>query len=426
MAYKNKFYVGMVSTVPPRKCGIGKFNWDLYQSIKNDERIDDLGLYSIEASELDYDLRTKKLIEERIDQSDKNSWKRSLDDLLDKSRHRKVNRDVNSGYFIQHEYGIAGKDHDSDDNMVMLLKNLKENNLPTVVITHTLLSDPSDFKRGVMNGILEYAGKIICLTPSAIKRFNEFYDVPRGKLIYVPHGVPKVEITESQDDLKKQYGFIDKNGKSKTVISNLGLLSDGKGIEYAIEGFSKFKKNGGKNFVYCVAGETHPEILKKEGETYRKKCLNLAKDQGLRTINYKSKRKMNFSKYDVVFLDRYLNDIEYLKFMKMSDLGLVTNQSKDQISSGQIAYWVGMGRPVIATESPYAKDMESEGVGLLTEFGNSEKIHDSLNFFFNLSKKERLELEFLATGKGATMTWPVVGKIYLNLMENLIEHYGNS
>ncbi len=422
MAYKNKFYIGMISTIPPRKCGIAKFNWDLFQSIKNDERIDDLGFYSIITEKLGYAPKVRKMIETEIHQLRKDSWEKSLECVLEKVEDNK-NHGINSGYFIQHEYGIAGKDHESDDNMVNLLKELKKNHIPTITITHTLLSEPSNFKRKVMEGILQYSDKIVCLTPSAIKRFNETYGAQRGKLIYVPHGVPREEITESQDELKKQYGFINREGNSKTLISNIGLLSDGKGIEYALEGFSKFKEKEGEDFIYCVAGQTHPEIFKKEGEKYRKHCINLAKKQKLKIINHKSNRKMNFAKYDVVFWDRFLDDIEYLKFMKMSDLGLVTNQSKDQISSGQIAYWVGMGKPVIATESPYAKDMEDEGVGLLIKFGNSEEIHDRLNFFFNLPKNEREELKSLAAGKAATMTWPVVGRIYVNLMESLIEYH---
>lgn len=422
MEYKNPFYVGMISTVPPRKCGIAKFNWDLFQSIKNDERIYDLGFYSIITEELNYVPKVRKIIEREINQSRKNSWNKALEHIVNKTEYRRKNN-IQSGFFIQHEYGIFGKDHDSDDNIVKTLKTLQENKIPAITIVHTLLSQPSKFKRKVMEGILEYSDKIICITPSAINRFKEIYGTRRGKLIYIPHGVPRVEITESRDDLKKQYGFIDKEGNPINLVSNIGLLSDGKGIEYALEGFAEFKKNRKENFIYCIAGETHPEIKKKEGEKYRKFCLKLAKKKGLKTLNHKSARKMNFANYDVIFWDKFLSDKEYLKFMKMSDLGLVTNQSKDQISSGQIAYWIGMGKPVIATESPYSKDMEDEGVGLLIKFGNSEEIYDRLKFFFNLPENEKEELEFLAAGKGATMTWPVVGKIYTNLMESRITYY---
>lgn len=422
MEYKNKFYVGMISTVPPRKCGIGKFNWDLFQNIRHDERIDDLGFYPIITEKMDYAPKVHKMIEREINQLRTDSWEKSLEDILEKAKFRKSHK-VNSGYFIQHEYGIAGKHHDSDDNIVNLLRKLKENNLPTITIAHTLLSNPSEFKKEIMQGILEYSDKIVCLTPSAITRFKEIYNASRGKLIHIPHGVPRIEIIETQDDLKREYGFIDKKGNPRQIISNLGLLSDGKGIEYALEGFSKLREKNKEGFVYCIAGETHPEIFKKEGEKYRKHCINLAKKQGLKVTNHKSGQNTNFSKYDVVFWDKYLDDKEYLKFMKMSDIGLVTNQSKDQISSGQIAYWVGMGKPVIATESPYAKDMEDEGVGLLIKFGNSEEIYDRLNFFFNLPKEEKEELEFLAAGKGATMTWDIVGKVYTNLMESLIDYH---
>jgi glycosyltransferase involved in cell wall biosynthesis len=432
MEYKNKFYAGMISTVKPRKCGIAKFNGDLYDSIKNDERIEDLGFYSIIREKLDYAPKIGKLVEREINQDRKDSWDKALEDILSKTEYRK-SHGINSGYFFQHEYGIFGKDHDSDDNIVNMLKTLKENNIPTITITHTLERKMSDFKNDVMRGIIENTDKIVCLTPSAIKRFNELYDIPKGKLprgrlIYVPHGVPRVEITENQDELKKEYGFFDKKKNSpRYLVSNVGLLSDGKGIEYALEGFSEFLKSKPKdNPIYCVAGATHPDKKREEGEKYRNKCIKLAKDLGLKVINSNGgKRKKDFSNYNVVFWDNYLSDLEYLKFMKMSDVGLVTNKGKDQISSGQIAYWVGMERPVITTESPYAKDMEDEGVGLLIGFENSEDVADRLKSHNSLPLGGKEELKLLAAGKGATMTWPIVGKTYTNLMESLIRYHND-
>ena len=424
MEYKNKFYLGMVSTVHPRKCGIAKFNGDFFDSIKNDSRLYDKGFYSIVKESLDYDLGIKKFIEREIHQDSKTSWNYALEDILKKTEQRK-SLGIDSGFFFQHEFGIFGKDHDSDDNIVNYLKTLKENNIPSITITHTLEKGMSDFKNNVMEGILEYTDKVICLTPSAVGRFREMYDAPRGKLIHIQHGVPRVEITETKNELKKEYGFIDGKGNPKKVVSNVGLLSDGKGIKYALRGFAPFVKDRkNKDLVYCVAGQTHPEVEKKEGEIYRDSCIKLAKDLGLNAINFKPSEmsRKDLSNFDVVFYDKYLSDTEYLKFMKMSDLGLVTNKGKDQISSGQIAYWVGMGRPVIATESPYAKDMENEGVGLLIRFNNSEDVSDRLNFYFNLPEGEQKELENLALGKGATMTWPIIGQSYVNLMESLIEY----
>lgn len=424
MDYKNKFYIGMVSTVPPRKCGIAKFNWDFFNSIKNDYRIHDKGFYSIVKEPLDYDLKTKKLVEKEINQDETESWRSSLDDMIEKTIIRRK-EGIDSGFFFQHEYGIFGRDHDSDDNIVYMLEKLKDYNIPTITITHTLERGMSDFKNNVMKGILEYTDKVVCLTPSAVGRFREMYNAPRGKLIHIQHGVPRVEITETKNKLKKYYGFVDEHGKPRKVISNVGLLSDGKGIQYALEGFASFlNKEKSNNLIYCVAGETHPEVKRKEGESYRESSLKLAHDLGLKAVNYKPSENSNvdLSKVNVVFYDKYLDDMEYLKFMKMSDLGLVTNQGKDQISSGQIAYWVGMGRPVIATESPYAKDMEDEGIGLLVKFGDSKDISDTLEFYFNLPEREQNELENLALGKGATMTWPIVGQSYINLMESLIEY----
>ena len=430
MIYKNPFYVGMVSTVPPRECGIATFNWDLYNSIKGDNRIEDHGFYSIIRDPLNYDPYIKRFIEMEIGQGDKNSWEKALDNIVEQTNYRKK-RGKKTGFFIEHEYGIYGENHETDDNCVELLKGLRENNIPNITITHTILSEPDKHKENVMKGILKYTDKLICLSPCAIFRLMKRYDAPRGKLIHIAHGVPRIEIPKTREQLKKEYGFLNEKGDSRTVVSTVGLISPSKGLEYSIDGFSEvinqMPLKQRKDLVYLIAGATHPEIKRKIGESYREKCIDIAKQKGLNVLNTtKINNPSDIKNYDLIFLNKYLETKEFLNILKMSDIGLVTNLGREQISSGQIAYWVGMGRTMITTESPYAKDMENEGIGLLVKFENSEEISDRLNFFLNLSEEKKQELEFLASDKGVTMSWPIIGLEMLNLMENIINQYNGA
>jgi hypothetical protein len=108
--------------------------------------------------------------------------------------------------------------------------------------------------------------------------------------------------------------------------------------------------------------------------------------------------------------------------MKMGDFGVIGNLGEDQISSGPGAYWIGSSRITIATASPFFKDMEDQGIGLLVPFRDSYAFYDRMSHCLNLSQDDIDELEFIASDFGSTNTWTNVGNRYLNLMEKIIRH----
>ncbi len=430
--YPKKFYVATVSTIPPRKCGVGKFNMDFHKSVMGggalppDERIYDFGLYPIfnNKEQLEFEPIIGKRIEKPVRQDKPQSWKKGLEHMIQKAGIMKE-FGIPMGIFFQHEYGIFGANHNSDDNIVNLLRGLSENNIPTITIAHTLLSTPSPFKKDVMKGILKHTNKVVCITPSAITRFREVYGAERGKLVYIPHGVPHVEILESRDELKEREGY----GDVDILLANVGYLSEGKGIEDLIGGLALYKArpNGrDKKVTVLIRGETHPEEVRKYGEKCRNSLIHRARNTGnLRVAVSNSRKRRNYSEYDIVFEKRHLTDKEYLETMIMSNGGIVTNREEDQISSGQLAYWTGVERAFLATESTYAKDMEDMGVGLLMRAGHPEDIDDRINFFVDLDSHARKNLENAAAGVAATSRWSIVGRTYINLMESVIRSYQN-
>ncbi len=417
-------YIGAISTVLPRECGIATFNDDFLESIGGDSRIFKTGSYSIIRNPLNYQATTSP-VEMEIEQNNPDSWKEALEDIIKKTKERKK-QGIETGFFIEHEYGIF-KENVRNEAATKLLRGFFNNDIPNITIAHTILKEPKKNQERIMRNIIKYTNQIICLTPSAVDILREIYDAPREKLIHIPHGIPKLNIPEKRDELKKNFGL-----EGKTVISTLGFISNRKGIEYPIEAFSTLKKEGEKDLVYIVAGTTHPEAkrLQKEKfgdeEHYRNFLINSAEKLGLNPIQFDNdnifENLHNTKDNTVIFLNKFLESYEFLKIMKMSDLGIVPNLSPQQISSGQIAYWVGMGRQYIATASPYAKDMENEGVGFLVDFKDSNVIYKSLKFFLKHSDKERKTLELAPICKGATMYWEDVGKNYINVMERIIQY----
>ena len=65
----------------------------------------------------------------------------------------------------------------------------------------------------------------------------------------------------------------------KHVFLTFGLLSPNKGINLPL---ARCRQSGQfPNIVYIVVGQTHPHLLRDEGEAYRLSLERLAKNQGV-------------------------------------------------------------------------------------------------------------------------------------------------
>ena len=86
-----------------------------------------------------------------------------------------------------------------------------------------------------------------------------------------------------------------------------------------------------------MLGATHPNLLAREGETYRLKLERLAEERGV-TDN-------------VIFHNRFVTLEELKEFIGAADIYITPYLNEAQITSGTLAYTFGAGKAVIST--PY-------------------------------------------------------------------------
>ena len=67
---------------------------------------------------------------------------------------------------------------------------------------------------------------------------------------------------------------------SRFLLSTFGLISAGKGIEPMIEALSTVVERH-PEVLYVVAGQTHPDVARREGERYRLHLEQLVLEPGL-------------------------------------------------------------------------------------------------------------------------------------------------
>ena len=84
---------------------------------------------------------------------------------------------------VQHEYGLYGGT--DGDEVLEILGGL---DVPSIVIAHTILADPTPHQRSVLNEVAALADHVVVMTEAARKRLCDGFDVDPAKLATIAHG----------------------------------------------------------------------------------------------------------------------------------------------------------------------------------------------------------------------------------------------
>ncbi len=334
--------VCFVSSFPPRECGIATFTKDLVDEVDRLRAFRRSRVIAVNEQGAYYyysDVRVKFEIEERI----LKTYKEAAD---------YVNDSGISLSNLQHEFGLFGGDWGD-----YILNYLEELQVPSVVTFHTVLGNPEEKLREVVMRIVETSLRVIVMTRRSRKILMEEYGIPARKVRVIPHGVPKINL--SANAKAKTY----LNLSERVVLSTFGLMHRGKGIEYAIKSLPRIMENEPR-VMYLVLGETHPEVRKREGESYRNELMDLVENLGL--IDH------------VRFHNRYLTKRELTRYLQATDIYLAPYLDEHQSSSGTLSYAMGFGKPIVST--PFAHAVESLGSsrGVLCNFKDSDSIANEI------------------------------------------------
>ncbi len=371
MVQNSKKKIAFLSTYPPRECGLATFTEDLVNEISREGLVSPCVIAVSAGSETYGDERVMhKLVQHEHGSYLKTAqWLNSNADLL----------------VIEHEYGIFGGE--CGEYIIDLARNLK---IPFIITTHTVLEIPSAKQQDVLRQLGKMSTGLVTMAESSVPILVETYGIAPDKIVVIPHGVPSI-LVEERETLKTGQGL-----NNRQIISSFGLISPAKGIEYGIEAIAKVAADF-PEVMYLVLGKTHPGVKEKSGEQYRQNLVNLAERLGV-TDN-------------VRFVDKYLTKDEVITYLHMSDIYLTPYLSKEQAVSGTLAYAVGCGRVVVSTPYRYAKEMLSEGRGMLAEFRDAESLASCMTHILrNPLRKKEMELKTLAIGQ--MMTWDKVANRY--------------
>jgi glycosyltransferase involved in cell wall biosynthesis len=244
-----------------------------------------------------------------------------------------------------------------------------------------------------MEKIIQASDYVTVIARTGIPILENTYRQSNDKIQYIPHGAPNVPFVNSHV-LRKRLGLRD-----RVILSTFGLINRGKGIEYVLQGLPSIVKDH-PEILYLIIGETHPEVRKYEGETYRKELVSLVDSLKLGR--------------NVRFENRFLRKSELIRYLQATDIYLIPYTSKDQISSGTLAYALSTGKAVVSTPFLHAKEVISEGCVMECSFRDPESITHCIKTMLN-NEDLRTDLEEKAYRYGRNMIWPNVAMEHINI-----------
>ncbi len=379
----NKIEPAYLATYPPTECGIATFTKDLSSSVA---KYTPFSKPTIVAIKREHEIEPfERVVRFQLLKQEKQSYLNAASYLNDSSI------DVVS---VQHEYGIYG-----GDDGEMLLDLLHALHKPAVATMHTVLQDPSPNQKRIVQELGKLCGALVVMVKVGRKMLIENYGVDPSKVTFIPHGVPNVHRV-SAATVKRSLGI----PEDTHIISTFGLISRGKGLEYAIKAMPGILEKY-PNSIYLVLGETHPGVRNFEGESYRNHLYQTVNDLGIEK--------------NVRFNNRFLSLNELVRYLCATDVYITPYLNKDQITSGTLAYALGCGKSIVSTPYLYAEEVLSEGRGVFVDFKSPESISEQVVRILD-DKELKDSLESNAYIYGRRAAWFNVAVDYLDLFHRVI------
>lgn len=361
-------------------CGIATFTQDLCEAIAKEAPESECYVGAVNDRPEGYSYPSRVRFE--IRETELDSYRRAADFL------NLNNADV---LCVQHEFGIYGGPAGSH-----LLALMKEARMPIVTTLHTILQDPNDSQRKVMDELVELSDRLVVMTRKGAEILDQTYQVPDSMVDIIPHGIPDSDFVDSSF-FKAQFGV-----DGRKVLLTFGLIGPGKGIEIAIKALPEIVKRH-PNVVYLILGATHPHLLANEGERYRLGLERLAENCGV--------------KQHVIFHNRFVSLNDLKEFIGATDIYLTPYLNEAQVTSGTLAYVFGAGKVVVSTPYWHAHELLSEGRGVLVPFNDSAAIAEGVNELLDdPSRMDQIRREAYAMGR--EMIWSPVAQRYLKTFKH--------
>jgi glycosyltransferase involved in cell wall biosynthesis len=244
----------------------------------------------------------------------------------------------------------------------------------------------------------ERSDVIVVMARTAARLLRDVYGVAKEPVV-IEHGMPAIE-PHGRRRFKRQFGV-----EGRQIVSTFGLVDPRKGLEYVIEAMPEVIA-AHPSTLYLIVGQTHPELLKKEGESYRNALVEVTNRMGVSD--------------HVKFVNEYLTQRQIVDYLLATDVYVTPYLDPNQITSGTLAYALGAGKAIVSTPYLHAREVLADRRGIIVPFRDSVAIAAAVTRILS-DPAEKRRLEQAAYEYGKEMAWPAIGRRVLALMRDVLD-----
>lgn len=378
--------IAYISTYPPRECGLATFNQNLVNALSLNSSYNAQKSFIVAMNESDnldehaYPKEVKFVIRQQNQQ-----------DYIDAANF--INSSDIDTVIIEHEFGIYGGN--SGVFLLSLINRLKK---PFITILHTVLKEPNFMQQTIIKEIAIKSSKIVVMSKKAVLFLTSIYQIPKASIKLIEHGVPDLEPIVNNEVSKSELF------KNRKVLFTFGLISRNKGLETMIKALPSIVAEH-PDVLYIILGNTHPGVVKHNGEEYRDSLKALAKDLGVEN--------------NIAFVNKFVSEEELHRYLTACYIYVTPYLNEAQITSGTLSYAVGAGAAVVSTPYWHAQELLADNRGRLFDFKNDKQLAEIVNELLSDESKHQ-KLKQNAYQYGLNLRWPAIGNVYLNVLNDAL------
>jgi glycosyltransferase involved in cell wall biosynthesis len=368
---RNARLYGILSTYPPTQCGLATFSAALTRGLEMNGAA--VGIVRVGDGTTSPDPRVLA----ELDNGDPASVAGAAEALS--------NCDV---AMVQHDYGLYGGA--DGDEVLEIVRGLS---VPSIVVAHTVLVEPTIHQRQVLEEIVSAASAVVVMAQTAARRLCTRFDIDPSKVTVINHGAAGAD--PSYQPARA----------GRPILLSWGLFGPGKGIEWAIDAMAGLKDLSPRP-QYVVAGRTHPKVVSSQGEVYRDMLVERSWAQGVAN--------------SVTFDSTYRDVRSLTHLIQGSTVVVLPYDSRDQVTSGVLVDALAAGRPVVATAFPHAVELLASGAGLVVPHEDPTALSNALRRVLT-EPGLAASMEREAARLSPAFSWSSVAGQYTRLADQILD-----
>ncbi|GLI66344.1 hypothetical protein VaNZ11_010122 [Volvox africanus] len=374
--------IAVVSTAPPRRCGIATFNSALMEYL---QPLLPQGS-SVEVFPLVWDTEMpvfwgKPAMPHPIRH-------KNYGDYIDTAHL------INGGGFhaaiLQHEFGIWGG---TDGSFVVCFAKMLR--VPVVSVIHTLSDNLQDTHQYILQHLAASSKAVVVMSESSRNKLGAFHGIPSDNVVVLPHGAPVISAVNPV----AAKAMLNLTGR--TVIMTNGLINPMKGIDVVLKALPEIVKEF-PSVMYLIVGEPHPDCGKPCAD-YFEELVAAASDH--RIANH------------VRFVTKFLDNRLLLQYVQAADIYVLPYKDRITTNSGTLTMALAAGKAVVSTSFDHAASV-LPGRGVLVDFDSPLSLQDGI---LELLRDDSLRTNYQRAAREFSLghDWRSVAGEYVGLLTNI-------